>query len=346
MKKFISCTCIFLINSLSALQPTTVSTDQGLHPLVSSAVKINLKEYPQAWNPSLIEYKEGYLMTFRETPNPLLNVSYIGIVLLDDSFQPISQPQLLSTHIDNKKVPSQAEDARLFSYKDSLYILFNDNPNLLNPSIRQRRDLYLAKLSCDEGNQFSLSKPTKLFYPPKHYSQIWQKNWVPFEWNGALLFSYTLNPHEVLYLCDDAGNCTQLVESSFQNSKWKWGEMRGGTPALLVDNDYLAFFHSAQVMTSEASKGAPLLHYFMGAYTFSSDPPFDIKMISPEPIIGKEFYTDVPYPRRVIFPTGFVVKEDEIIIAYGKNDREMWIARINKTRLYQHLVPIDFYIVD
>jgi predicted GH43/DUF377 family glycosyl hydrolase len=311
--------------------------------LVISTKRIQLDAYPEAFNPSLIKTERGFLLTFRVLPDPLrLWINYIGIVLLDKSFNPISEPQLLDTRKGNKLFPSQSEDARIFSYQGNLYVLYNDNNSFINPSFAQRRDMFIAQLTYD-NHQFVVSEPKKLYHQQKYSNQKWQKNWVPFEWHGALLMSYSLIPHEVLYVDLDTGECAPLMVTPLSSHAWEWhwGHLRGGTPALLMDREYLAFFHSYIELNSVASNGIRMPHYFMGAYTFSSEPPFKITKISASPIIGKEFYTPSSLPKRVIFPGGYVVTDRHIYLAYGKDDQEIWIATINKERLKEILMPIE-----
>lgn len=340
-------TCVFLfckqISHGQDLNISMISTEEGFKPLVSSMTQIILDAYPDAWNPSIIDYEEGYLMTFRITPDPLrLHISYIGVVQLDEAFYPISQPQLLDTHIENTNISSQAEDARIFSCNGNLYLVYNDNPTLINPTSQQRRDMYLAQLSCDDKGLFSLSPPQKIYHNQKYFTQKWQKNWVPFEWEGTMLFSYSLRPHEVLFLKDETGKCNPLSVASCAtlNSEWKWGEWRGGTPALLVDEEYLGFFHSGIMTSSKVSNGVVMHHYYMGAYTFSKEPPYAITSASSKPIIGEGFYTHSNYDKRIVFPGGFVIRENKIHVAFGKDDREIWIATIDKQMLKTHLNPI------
>lgn len=42
----------------------------------------------------------------------------------------------------------------------------------------------------------------------------------------------------------EIGLCTSFVKSEMKY-QWKWGVLRGGTRAELVDGEYLAFFHSS-----------------------------------------------------------------------------------------------------
>lgn len=308
--------------------------------VVLASKQIYFPEYPDAFNPSLLRIEDGFLLVFRYCPDRIWksHISYIGIGMLDENFNPISQPQLLSTRRPNSKTPCQSEDPRVFSYRGRNFIVFNDNIEIENPTTGQRRDIYLAELLQSQGN-FSLSSSVKLFYKEKYNMQWWQKNWIPFTWNKKLLFVYSINPHEIVELNLIDGKC-YLGYESFAELNWEWGTPRGSTPGLLVDGEYLSFFHSGIKMASEASGGCELWHYFMGAYTFSPLPPFKITKITPSPIIGEGFYTTSYHEKRVIFPGGYVAEGPYIYVAYGKDDDEMWIATLDKEALQNFLKPV------
>jgi hypothetical protein len=56
---------------------------------------------------------------------------------------------------------------------------------------------------------------------------------------------------------------TVFLTEVLEKYKWKWGEMRGGTPALLVGDKYLSFFHSSGRLWHRH-----VITYVMGAYLF------------------------------------------------------------------------------
>ena len=124
---------------------------------------------------------------------------------------------------------------------------------------------------------------------------------------------------------------------------WQWGELRGGTPAILDGDSYISFFHSSIIMPSVHSNGKKIQHYVMGAYRFSARPPFALTHVSPEPIVGKGFYEGKEYPTwkplRVIFPMGCIVGDEHIWVSYGRQDFEIWVATFDKKKLYASLVP-------
>lgn len=301
--------------------------------------QIKLANYPKAFNPSLVRWKGCYLLSFRHLPHPSkLWISQIGLLFLDENLEPVGEPQILDFRQGNSKVPCQAEDVRLLVVGDKLFLFYNDNMEKINPTHLERRDMHMAEVEYDKGKFHVVHK--QLLYHPKEYKQKkWQKNWSPFLWNEKIHLSYSINPHEVLELGEE-GECPRVGLSAIVTD-WKWGAWRGGTPAELVDGQYLAFFHSSCLMRSEATPRLERWHYFMGAYTFAAEPPFHLTSYTPYPLIGEGFYIRSPQEKRVIFPGGFVVHEDKIYIAYGKDDHEMWIAILDKSVLKQLMVPVE-----
>ncbi|MDE3046203.1 MAG: hypothetical protein KGJ02_06125 [Verrucomicrobiota bacterium] len=328
---------LFLFFTLLCLSLQAQEEGQGI---ILTTKRIILPKYPTAFNPTLLKTEEGFLMLFRYCPDFIANEwnSYIGLVLLNESFDPISAPQLLNTRWSESKIQSQSEDPRIFSYRGRNFVIFNDNMELQRPSTWQRRDMYLMEFLQSEGH-FYLSSPIKLTHEGKYNTQWWQKNWIPFEWNQTLFLIYSINPHDILYPNLINGQCHTVYETKTE-FPWKWGTPRGSTPALLVDGEYLTFFHSGIYMASEASWDVELWHYFMGAYTFSAEPPFEIIKITPAPLIADGFYTKSYRPKRVIFPSGYVVAEPYIYVSYGKDDEELWVATLDKKALFKFLKPV------
>lgn len=307
--------------------------------IIIAEKKIEFEEFPGAFNPSLVKINDTYLLTFRYCPDPVFSphVSWIGIAQLNEDFDPIRKPQILNIRPINPQTPPQGEDGRLFFYRDRLFLLFNDNPEIDSPSFSDRRDMYIAEIFLNQ-NSFAISLPLKLFYPKKN-SQFWQKNWVPFIWDQKLLFSYSIIPHEVLQPHFFDGECftSFLTETS---PPWNYGTLRGGTPALLVDGEYLSFFHSSVSIPPEKYWDLSSWFYFMGAYTFSSSPPFNITKMTSKPIFNDGFYDPDSYGKKVVFPGGFVDAGPLIYLAYGKDDCEIWIATLSKEKLKEALESI------
>ncbi len=312
--------------------------------IVVKTQQIKLDAYPNAFNPSIIRYKDSYLLSFRYMPDMFGKefTSFIGVVLLNKDFKPISEPQLLDSRFGSS-VDSQSEDARLFEHGGEIYLVYNDCiEGTFDYS--KRRDMFIAKLSETNG-VFYLNPPLKLYHESKYHSTRVQKNWSPFSWNGNLLVSYSLNPHEVLFPNLASGSCSQMA-SSKPCIGWNLGEIRPSVSPQLVDGEYLGFFHSGQHARTHASNGEEFLHLVTGAYTFKASFPFSMTKISPKPLVGDQFYTNSFNWKVVVYPGGYVVDDNTLYLAYGKNDIEMWIATLDKTALFNSLVPVEAFSPD
>lgn len=306
--------------------------------------KITLDEYPQALNPSIVRWKDKFLMSFRVIPSHALKyTSYIGLVFLDSNFEPISKPQILQLRDLDSSVPSRAEDARLIVVGNkNLYMIYDDNPY---PIItRGGFRMYVAKLKWN-GSEFTIRKKVCLSEFEGENSTIREKSWVPFDYKGKLFLAYSLTPHVIFQPNLATGTCT-TIHKTMSTINWDFGMLRGGTPGYLLGNEYLSFFHSSQDMITVHSQEKKALHYFMGAYTYSSTPPFTITRASTEPIIGKGFYSGMSYkhywkPVKVVFPCGYVFDEKYIWVLYGRDDYENWVVKLDRVGLLKSLIPVS-----
>jgi hypothetical protein len=175
----------------------------------------------------------------------------------------------------------------------------------------------------DRNWRFAVGTSLYIDYPPisintNHESTPHDnKNWVMFEYKNTILFIQRIQPMRVVTsipmhknnnndnsnnnLYDHSARSISLTAS--KNFCWHYGELRGGTSALLVNNgkEYLGFFHSQQRISHHKVRT-----YFLGAYTFSSKPPFHMLKMSKTPIVidwPKDFvYQDIDY---VPFPMSF-----------------------------------------
>lgn len=305
-------------------------------PFVLEKKQIKIPEYPCAYNPSIVRWNGSILMSFRIlTGGQNVWYSEIGLVWLDDNFKPISKPVLLNTR-KNFLYPSKAEDARLFTINNRLYILYNDDDGFHDEG---RRRMFHSELLYD-GKNFFVDPECINIYEGEN-PERWEKNWVPFDYHGSLLMAYSIVPHTIFLPLFDFGKC-ETVCSTKSLFPWLWGQKRifGGTPALKIDDEYLAFFHSSISMASLQSNHQATWHYFMAAYKFSGDPPFAITSVSPMPIIGQGLYDNPLIYKRVVFPGSFIFDDRYIWVSYGREDTEAWVLKLDKKGLLNSLVPV------
>lgn len=151
----------------------------------------------------------------------------------------------------------------------------------------------------------------KNFIPEKRFGY---KNWSPFLYNNSVHFIQCLNPLHITTLSDEERSrrnpkdyvmMDQVSFSPHVVDWWKLGELRGGSPAHLInDREYLTFFHSL-IHLPDQGRGT----YWMGALTFSAHPPFRLLRISSAPLVDDELYQG-PWMRQrfdyVYYPVAFL----------------------------------------
>lgn len=317
-----------------------INLEDASQDFVLESKQIIIKEYPNAFNPTIVRFQGKLLMCFRTYEPVTKSTDNIGMVWLDENFELESAPSILQVPVFPTGMVSKKQDPRLIVVGDKLIMVLNNSiKGVLIPEVRR---MFLTEIHLS-GDQFYTDPLEPLFNYQGEREQRWEKNWTPFVYDGELLLAYSLFPHRILRPLTSLGICEEfaLTNSSFN---WNFGHIRGGTQAYLDGDKYLGFFHSSINMATVHSNGKVMPHYVMGAYLFSKEPPFEITHMSPEPIIGKGFYTGPAYktwkPLRVVFPDGFVFDENYVWITYGKQDHEIWLAKIDKKKLIDSLIPV------
>jgi len=318
--------------------------------LVKNVKTLSISGVQAPYNASIIESENNeYLLFFRYDLLGDVKIAskikkpyrtYIASVKLDREFNQIGSPTVINTESDF------SEDPRVVQIEGDYFLVYNDLEQGTPVECRTMRVACLNKQDLKVKYRLNLDLNF----------QILEKNWVPFvhqdsTQNPQLYFGYSISPHKILKL----NNLKQNLMTGFvfpnkvalQNLKWngKWGHPRGGTPARLVDGEYLAFFHS-----SFKDAKSMMFYYVMGAYTFENHPPFRITRISKFPITFKSMY-DTPYAntaslsKRVIFPSGYVIEKKEgkewIHISCGENDSGVKIVTLDKEALFKYLEPVS-----
>jgi predicted GH43/DUF377 family glycosyl hydrolase len=302
--------------------------------------KIEFSDYPDAFNPSMIKWKGKILMSFRTYVPETKSTNPFALVWLNDDFEPISVPQVFQLPFHNPVLPSKQRDPRLLAIDDRLFVIYNNIlENVINREIRR---MFIVEFYYD-GKKFTAGQPECLYHFDESNDNRYEKNWVPFEYNKELLLAYSIIPHRIVRPVRGQNGCEEIVTTTGK-VKWDWGPIFGGTQAFLDGDHYLAFFHSWKDFASIQSNGRKISHYVMGAYIFDAHPPFAITAASPNPIVAEHFYRP-PYhktwkPMRCIFPAGLIIEKDHVWICYGRQDHEVWVAKLDKKKLLDSMVPV------
>ena len=237
------------------------------------------------------------------------------------------------------------ENPRIWVHEDKLHIVYN----YINLHEWKSRRMMMAVMSTSD---FAVDRVYT--FNTENAPYLPQKNWTPFTFDHHVYFIYIMQPHQILAISGSHHQeksrgpwrtltATLAASSMITDFVWRYGEMRGGSPAHLVDGKYLTFFHSSKI-TLPNNK----LRYFMGAYTFSAEPPFHMLSITATPIIEKRIYIGRESgtgPDYIIYPTSFYVEGDKIMVYYGRQDNEMWMMVLNKTDFMQSLTPVKTAVI-
>jgi len=302
------------------------------------------EDLDNTYNPSIIERENKYLLIFRHDSSKKwcerckLKQAQIKMVYLDKNFDQITPTKTIEPNI------SVAEDARLHCMKGQLYLTFNDEfKGHFHP---WKRQMCYAKFDAEQG---CMSDVKEVPSGDISVTPI-EKNWMPFEYpenGGSLHYIYSVAPYKVIKV-DDAGRSLSFhhcsIVSKDINLVWDrdmWGVIRGGTPARLVDDVYITFFHSMKFHIQKKC-----YYYLMGAYVFQAQPPFKILAMTPKPIVFDGMYSA---RRRIkilyaLYPGGFAIEKKDgktlLHVACGENDTSVRIVTIDKDALLKSMVTL------
>jgi predicted GH43/DUF377 family glycosyl hydrolase len=276
------------------------------------------------YNASLIRRGDGYLLFFRydtRVEHPIRPYfTHIGCALLGNRFEQIGE----FVTIDTKS--NFSEDPRALSLGDKIVLSYND----FLPDQYVQRSIRYAILDIE-------TLQTQQVRNLHIHKQNIEKNWTPFSYGGSLYFEYFITPREVLKVAQLGEDGVEFFPQAWQRLPWpvKWGMPRGGTPACVIDDRYLAFFHSSFVAEG-------ITWYVMAAYTFSAHPPFQLTAISAHPILFRGIYDSAilntaPLNQYSVFPAGLVVEDDLIHISLGENDSAVKIVTLNREEIMSNL---------
>lgn len=285
------------------------------------------------FNCSICEFNGEYFFAYRMESYPWCKRMKIGLCKLDNSYQPIKEtnviPKLYSNLIlDGKRYDDgfHVEDPRLFIYDDRLFLSYTDG--------YQMGQAEIDPFTLEAINPHYIEKPD-----PKRT----EKNWTFFENEKNLYCVYQPDMHDV-YQMNGVKMKPEVNYKTRFNHEWaQYGQMRGGTSPILVNDKYVAFFHSAKEIQHRGRIGK---QYFMGCYMFDKEPPFRPRFISKSPILAGELIEQA-IPRLsnkiyVVFPNGAIRKDDHYIVTFGYNDLQCRYVKVTDDFLKSNLVEI-FY---
>jgi predicted GH43/DUF377 family glycosyl hydrolase len=164
-------------------------------------------------------------------------------------------------------------------------------------------------------------------------NQPTEKNWQFFDWAGELFAVYSIVPHRVLHFFGEAAYPFSQTNGSLP---WEGGIPRGGSSPVRCGEEYYSFFHGTHYHPSGRKV------YTLGAYTFSAQPPFDIRRMTPGPLlVPNEQDRPNNWPISVVFPCGAVRRGGQWLVSFGHHDHWSCVAAFEAEQVETVLRPTD-----
>jgi len=205
--------------------------------------------------------------------------------------------------------------------------------------VEKEDTLYLTYTACDEGLGVALTsikvedflkkkwhwKSPVLISPPGEV----HKNWVifPEKINGKYAILHSLNPEvSIAYLDDLEFNDGEYINSYYggESQKKSWDSwIRGvGPPPIKTKYGWLLFYHAID----ERDPGK----YKVGAMLLDLTDPTKILHRSKEPILEpNEEYENNGFKAGIVYASGAVVKDGNLLVYYGGSDSYVCVAYAN-----------------
>lgn len=251
-------------------------------------------------NGSICKFKDKILFAYRVEQAIWFQKTRIGICELTEDFQVKPETvRYLKLHCTQDGY--HTEDPRLFVCDGTLCLVYCDGYRMASAILDDNGDVYHSGYFPE----FQVSNSES------HDGR--EKNWTPFEYKKQPHYIYSDNPRFILKYD------LQKTYIPKQDVSWKYGPIRGGTPAISYDDDhFITFFHSARNYPEQS--GWPRI-YFIGAYLFRKTPPFKVTAITTVPLL-KGIPPKIEYQRPakevlVLFPSGIISEDQGFHISYG-----------------------------
>lgn len=265
-------------------------------------------------NPSIIEYKNGYLFAWRNS----WARSVTCAIQMDKQFQPFGKVYRINAY--HPDAMTCQEDARLFWHQGNLHMWFT--------GYRKHRGKRIANTLVAKLDNETL-RPTYIFHPRIPKRDYWVKNTAFFDHEGELYSIYSIVPHRVHKVyCETV---QQTWETPTRTS-WKYGHLRGGASPVLHKGQYYHFFHGMM------ERGGGRL-YTIGVAVYEAKPPFRITGITHEPIDIADPKTNPKPGVDVVFPCGAMFVDGQWCVSMGVHDKWSELRFYSENQIEAALSP-------
>lgn len=317
-----------LFSRKKAGKPTASAlTKPQENPIIGPRAK-NGWEAWQTFNPGVILLNDKVHFLYRAIGQD--GISRLGYAASSDGFS-----------ID-ERLPYPVYEHKVTSRKFSVYSYFSggswggaEDPRIVR--VDEESNLYMTYTACSDGLRVALTsiklqdflnkkwkwKPPVLISPPGEV----HKNWVifPEKINGKYAILHSINPEisidyfDSLEQFDGATYIKSYYNGELRKNCWdSW--IRGvGPVSLKTKYGWLVFYHA--MLANDFSK------YKVGAMLLDINDPTKILVRSPEPVLEPDqIYENNGFKAGVVYASGAVVKDGNLLIYYGAADSYVGVA--------------------
>ncbi|MFC1599493.1 hypothetical protein ACFL3T_00510 [Patescibacteria group bacterium] len=289
-------------------------------------IKENSWESWQTFNPGVIKIKDKVYFLYRAIGED--GISRFGYAVSNDGF--IIEDRLPYPIYEHN---TKEREFHLYSYFSGGSFGGCEDSRLVQ--VEDEDVLYLSYTACDNGLRMALNSikikdfinqkwkwnSPKLISPPGEV----HKNWLifPEKINGKYAILHSLKPDiQIEYLDDLNFENISYIESEYkagpQKGCWeKW--VRGaGPPPIKTKEGWLLLYHA---MDNDFSK------YKLGAMLLDLNDPTKVLYRAKEPVLEpSKSYENCGYKSGVIYASGAIVKDGNLLVYYGGADNYVCVA--------------------
>jgi len=313
-----------------------ILTKSEQNPIISPRQDYSWESW-QTFNPGVVLLRDKVYFLYRAIGED--GISRLGYAVSSDGF---TIDERLSYPVYEHKGEGRA--FTIYSYLSGGSWGGAEDPRLVR--IDDEAFLYMTYTACDDGLRVGLTsikitdflkkkwkwkRPTLISPPGETH-----KNWLifPERIKGKYAILHSLKPDiQIEYLDDLEFDGNSHIESTFvgtvRKNCWdKW--IRGaGAPPIKTKYGWLVFYHA---MDDDWSK------YKVGAMLLDLEDPSKILFRAKEPLLEpKELYENCGAKNGVVYVSGAVIKDGNILVYYGGSDSHVCAAYANSDNFLEAL---------
>lgn len=299
--------------------------------------------YVSIFNPTLSDC-DGKLVIAYRVVGEVDDLRRIATAVLDENFQVIPGSATPFSNQIEFALPDELDsdshtwfaDPRYFRLSDGLWMMWN------NGHVDGANKQFLVKVT--EDGLRPVGKAREILMTGARRKT--EKNWSLFEDAEGVWAVYSVTPHRILKVDMSSAteiNCRLTVESEW-TAKYSqlYGALRGGAQPLHVGSQFFNMVHSSYLMPEGRE-------YVAAVYQFEDQYPFKPTQELPTPVFVpavlkkselENLHDLNPGTSRVVYPSGLVLRGDDVIFSIGINDHEMGIAHTSLTAIQAEMTPV------